>query len=290
MSLSSLNSARENGRGYVHAVSDSELRNAANIASQHHELNAFVLSRIEIALHDRWRMSGGLWGFYTPDGLDSLLYVGANIVPVLNSPFAKHEFARELRNTGRRSSSILGPQSDVLGIWELMGDSWGRPREIRSNQPFLRIDHSPAGERDNRVVVVTRNDLTEYLPASISMFTEEVGASPVANGGEPQYRRRVEETIDMGHAFAIFEGRQVIFKAEVGFTTSQCAQLQGVWVAPHVRGLGIAARALRTVIDQIQRSISPVVTLYVNDFNIPARRAYASVGFIQQGTFATVLF
>lgn len=36
--------------------------------------------------------------------------------------------------------------------------------------------------------------------------------------------------------------------------------------------------------------LAPVVTLYVNDFNAPARAAYKRVGFAQAGTFMSVLF
>jgi predicted GNAT family acetyltransferase len=32
------------------------------------------------------------------------------------------------------------------------------------------------------------------------------------------------------------------------------------------------------------------VSLYVNDYNTPARRVYARCGFRSEGTFATVLF
>jgi uncharacterized protein len=33
-----------------------------------------------------------------------------------------------------------------------------------------------------------------------------------------------------------------------------------------------------------------VVSLYVNDWNVPARRAYEHVGFTQSATFSTVMF
>ena len=36
--------------------------------------------------------------------------------------------------------------------------------------------------------------------------------------------------------------------------------------------------------------IAPVVSLYVNDHNTPARRAYAAVGFEQTATFSTIMF
>jgi len=36
--------------------------------------------------------------------------------------------------------------------------------------------------------------------------------------------------------------------------------------------------------------IAPIVSLYVNDFNAPARAAYQRVGFTESGTFMSVLF
>ena len=41
---------------------------------------------------------------------------------------------------------------------------------------------------------------------------------------------------------------------------------------------------------QIREAFASSVTLYVNDFNIPARKTYAQLGFEQHATFATVLF
>ncbi|GAB3972234.1 hypothetical protein GCM10027615_32790 [Plantactinospora veratri] len=36
--------------------------------------------------------------------------------------------------------------------------------------------------------------------------------------------------------------------------------------------------------------VAPTVSLYVNDYNAPARRVYERCGFRSVGTFATVLF
>ena len=36
--------------------------------------------------------------------------------------------------------------------------------------------------------------------------------------------------------------------------------------------------------------VAPVVSLYVNEHNEPARRAYARVGFTQTAEFTTVMF
>jgi predicted GNAT family acetyltransferase len=41
---------------------------------------------------------------------------------------------------------------------------------------------------------------------------------------------------------------------------------------------------------EASRSIAPVVSLYVNDFNTPARAAYRRAGFTDAGRLMSVLF
>ena len=53
---------------------------------------------------------------------------------------------------------------------------------------------------------------------------------------------------------------------------------------------GLAAPGMAAVVNEARRSISPVVSLYVNDFNAPARAAYRRAGFREVGEFMSVLF
>ncbi len=108
--------------------------------------------------------------------------------------------------------------------------------------------------------------------------------------GHPIYRSRVRQLIGLGWSFARIEDGRVVFKAEVAHATPQAAQIQGVWVAPDRRGEGLAASGVAAVAEACRRDIAPVVSLYANIWNEPARRAYARVGFEQTGTFATVMF
>jgi predicted GNAT family acetyltransferase len=47
---------------------------------------------------------------------------------------------------------------------------------------------------------------------------------------------------------------------------------------------------MAAVVEAARRDIAPIVSLYVNDFNVAARRSYERVGFREVGTFASVLF
>jgi predicted GNAT family acetyltransferase len=134
------------------------------------------------------------------------------------------------------------------------------------------------------------DELDILWPASVAMFTEEVGVSPTIGDGGAAYRARLEQLIRSGRAFARIEHGRVIFKAEIGAVTPQACQVQGVWVRPDCRGQGLAAPGMAAVVVEAARSIAPLVSLYVNEYNHPARAAYRRVGFAEIGRFMSVLF
>ena len=58
---------------------------------------------------------------------------------------------------------------------------------------------------------------------------------------------------------------------------------------PHVVADPVARARLEREAEAL-RTVAPTVSLYVNDFNVPARRAYERVGLCNVGTFSSVLF
>ena len=76
----------------------------------------------------------------------------------------------------------------------------------------------------------------------------------------------------------------------IGIITPYAAQVQGVWVPPDRRGEGLATRGMAAVVEAVRRDIAPVVSLYVNEWNGPARAAYERVGFSETARFATIMF
>ena len=253
-------------------------------------VNVFVGSRVREAGLDPARLGGQVWGHQPGGRLTSLCYAGANLVPVAATPPAITAFAGRARLLGRRCSSIVGPAPEALGLWELLRPYWGQPREIRAAQPVMAISGPPQVAPDPLVRRVRPDELRILLPASVAMFTEEVGVSPIGPDGGGAYRARVSELIGMGRAFARIEDGQVVFKAEIGSVTPLACQVQGVWVRPELRGRGLATAGMAAVVAEALRNVAPVVSLYVNDFNRPARAAYRRVGFTDTATFASVLF
>ena len=215
-----------------------------------------------------------------------------NLQPIGGGPREWAALADHLVAQPRVCSSIVGRAEAVTTMWQVLGAAWGVPRAVRVAQPLLTIsrgDAVPPG--DARVRPIRTADLERYLPASVAMFTEELGVSPVQSAGAAaDYRRRVAGLIAAGRAFGILdEAGSVVFKADLGTVSAHTCQIQGVWVRPDVRGRGLATAAMARVLRHALE-LAPTASLYVNDFNTPARRLYARLGMTEVAVLSTVLF
>lgn len=290
---------------------DTDLAAAIRLCALDPVASVLVAARVEAAMaRGTWSVGGEFWGFHRDGELAGVCWSGANLAPVVpeNDPEALDAFAVLARAQGRRCSSIVGEADLVLGLWSRLARTWSRPREIRADQPSLMIDHDSPVAPDPRVTRSAETDFPLLLPACIAMFEEEVGYSPVAGPGGP-YESRVRSLISAGLSFSRIESRaddgalrrapapvagrvtrDVVFKAEVGAVAGGVAQVQGVWVAPRYRGRHLSESGMAAVVAAVRHDVAPVVSLYVNDYNLRALATYSAVGFRQVGTFATVLF
>jgi uncharacterized protein len=237
-----------------------------------------------------WRADGRIYGYGSGRRIESLCWSGAHLVPVCATPPAVAAFADLLGAERRICSSIIGRSDAVLDLWDRLGGHWGPARDIRPHQPLLVADTDPPIPPDPAVRLVQPNEIDQLFPAAVAMYTEEVGVSPLIDDGGRGYRRRIAELVRGKRAYARFVGKRVIFKAELAIVTDRTTQIQGVWVDPEFRGRGLAAAAMAAVTGDALRRVAPTVSLYVNDYNEPARRVYARCGFVSAGSFATVLF
>jgi uncharacterized protein len=231
-------------------------------------------------------IGGELW---TRRGVDeSLCYAGANLIPLRGRPNDLNAFADEAMSSSRRCSSLVGRADLVMPMWRRLEPTWGPARDVRDRQPLMALNSMPTCAIDPGVRQVRPDELDTYLVAAIDMFIGEVGVDPRLGDGGRGYRRRVANLIAAGRAWARFEHGEVVFKAEVGSQSPAVGQIQGVWVHPERRGQGLGTAGTGTLAAVIVGT-GRTASLYVNNFNTVARATYARVGFVEVGTFATVL-
>lgn len=275
----------------VRVMTHRDLATVVSLLSANPVENVFVAARVRTSGVEAASLGCPIWGYEREGTVRALCHAGSNMVPVNADEEAVAAFV-EYAGEDRFCSSIIGPSTVAMSLWrqlsERWGPTWSTVREARPRQPVMAIQGDPAITPDPRVRRVTLDHWDAYYEAAVRMYTEEVGVSPLV-GNPAGYRFYVRQLITSGRAFGIFEDDRVLFKADLGSVSGSVSQVQGVWVDPDLRGQRIAAPAMAGVV-QLSRSVAPVVSLYVNDFNLPALATYSRVGFTQVGEFATILY
>jgi len=239
--------------------------------------------------------------------ITGVIWTGANLVPALPGfdDDAIDAVADAMLGRVPRPSALVGEADVVLRMWERVERKWGPTRDRRPEQWLMALSGAPTrpappdpGDRTldslrlEPVRAASLDDFDAVLPAAVHMFIGEVGYDPLEHG-RAGYEERLRRLIRLGRSYIQYGSiqgvRQVVFKAEAGIVGGGVAELQGVWVHPTLRGRGYGRAGVADVVDLVRDGLAPTVSLYVNDYNDRAIRAYEAVGFERVGTFATVM-
>src|SRR5579875_2050632 len=259
--------------------------------------NVVLAARLEqLGTLDPARIGGAVLGLRDGDGrLAAAVFSGGNLLPLAGTGADLQAIGTALASRRRTCNSVVGPAASVAALWDVLEPAWGPARLVRDRQPLLLLDQPPRIDEPPAALpapvrLMTDADLDAYLPAAVAMFREELDLPPLAPAMVGEYRRRVAGLIRRGRAFGVLdEDGQVLFKADIGSVSRHTCQVQGVWTRPDQRGRGIATAALVDVLRQ-GLELAPTVSLYVNDFNSPARRLYERLGMREVGALTTILF
>ncbi len=273
--------------GRVRLLTESDRSDALELCERHPYESLFLASRIAHQGIEREDLGCPIWGYEVDGSLVALCHDGVNLSVIgdeeSHAPFAEYIGPRD------QTASIMGPSASVQGIYRALIDRWGRswgdPRQIRGNQPLFFIDHDPILPPDLRVRLVNSDEEYPYYRAAVAMYEEEVGPLDCA----ASYRRYISTLIASGMSFGAYADGQFWFKSEIGCWYRDRAQIEGVWMAPHLRGRRLAPSAFAQVLLLARRRF-PKISLYVNSYNRVAYHLYLSVGMRQIATMSTILY
>lgn len=276
-------------RSPVRPLTRSDVDDALELCSRNVAAHVFVAARILESVPTG--SVAAAMGVREDGRLTSMCWSSANVVPVESTAEARSMYAERIRRARGRVASLLGPRDEVVHLWDVLEPHWGTPRAVREHQPLLSTATPPSAlgvELDPRVRPARADEVDLVLPAAAHMFTAEIGYAPYT-GSPRSYRGSLASLIARGHTYVVVEDGEVVFKTDIGSLALGCAQLQGVWLAPRLRGQGLAVPMLASVMEQVMAGPAPLVSLYVNDFNGPALATYQRLGFAPVGDFTTVL-
>lgn len=221
-------------------------------------------------------------------GVRGVGFFGRHMVLAADDNRAVDAFA-ELAPSNHYERMIVAPRPIVERYWERVRSKHISPRLIRKSQPLLAVDSQTLrGDVDG--VRVRRAHTTEWLPVAVNsaaMIREELGYDPRA--GSAEFDQNVRASVERGTWWVGEHQQHLCFYCNAGPHSAYTLQLQGIWTPPELRGRGFANASLFGICEKLLQE-HPTLSLYVNDFNVPALKLYERLGFKQVGEFMTLLF
>lgn len=177
--------------------------------------------------------------------------------------------------------AMISPAHLVEVLWVQLRTRLDPPTVVRMNQPIYALKPRLDFPDLNVARYSNVRDLDQLVPACAAMHKEEVGIDPLERDA-PGYRERIRELVDKKRSVVRVVDGMIAAKCEYSAVTNDAVQLMGVWTDPRYRRQGLAFEMLREVCGHLIRK-GRTVTLFVNDFNLPAIGLYESLGFHRIG-------
>ena len=273
------------GRWALNALADDDIRSAIAFLQQDRLTNIYLLSRLQ---EERAVAATQTYAVRHNGRIVVIASLATNIVlaadprtpdEILDSAIAI--IADRIVNRMIPVRAIISPATLVELLWNRLRSRLDPPTVVRMNQPvYANKRHFDFPDLKHARLSSLR-DLDQLVPACAAMHKEEVGIDPLERDAAG-YRERIRELIERKRSIVYVEGGRIVSKCEFSAVTEDAVQLMGVWTDPRYRRRGLSRTTLREVCGHVFRG-GRDVTLFVNDFNLPAIRLYESLGFQRIG-------
>ncbi|MHB8418765.1 MAG: GNAT family N-acetyltransferase [Myxococcales bacterium] len=199
-------------------------------------------------------------------------------VPSVPDSRAAQQLGAALRRLPMLSS--VGDRAAVDALWISHGGPARRPRLARL-QRLMQLTPDDMGPWVTPQLRPARPaDLPQVFEASALMQRDDLGVDP--RSADPAgHERRCLDRIQAGRTYVLFEGGDLLFKADVGARSRYGAQLEGVYTAEGVRHRGVATKGLGQLCRTLLSGL-PRLTLHADAGNEAALGLYRKLGFTAQ--------
>ena len=203
--------------------------------------------------------------------------IGRNTTFEARSDEAIRAFAYAAR-THKNIKMVFGETGQLSEFWRHYAPSGLRHRS-ETTQLLFEVHERPEREEPGfDLRPAEMKELGEVTKAHAAMVFDETGTDPLTSDAEG-FHSRCAGRIDQGRVWVHMAAGRLLFKADVVSDTPQAKYLEGLWVDPEFRGLGVARRCLSNLCRRLLNG-SNAVCAFVESKNTRAQSLYFKNGFL----------
>jgi predicted GNAT family acetyltransferase len=179
----------------------------------------------------------------------------------------------------------MSEHEDALKFWSYYAGA-AQPRltctELLFETAFPMLVHDCEWELRN----ARPDELKQVAEAHAEVAFIETGNDPLARDREG-FLARTARRIEMGRTFVVFDSDTLVFKADIIAEADGIIYLEGIYVAPEMRGQGIAAKCL-SKLNLMLLERADTVCMLSNERFEHAHRSFQKAGFRITGKCTTL--
>ncbi len=230
---------------------------------------------------------GTFFGFRNGAGeLEGVALIGHTTLVEARSERALKALAFRARTSETPIHLIMSSDEDAQRFFDHYGSGSLLPRLVSRELLFSTSFPFPVQDCQWEVTLAEPSQLEQIARAHAEVAFIESGIDPMSH--DPQgFIERALRRIEKGRTFVVFEDEKLVFKADIIAEASDVIYLEGIYVAPEMRGRGVAPKCLAQVSLGLLERASAVCLL--SNVDLPhAHRSFLRAGYQQQDMLTTI--
>ncbi len=209
--------------------------------------------------------------------LEGVALIGHTTLIESRSADSLHAFALIARQSETPIHIMMSDGKTVETFWNYYADFNQKPRLVCTELLFELSFPFLVQECEWDIRLAEKDELTPIAEAHAEVAFIESGVDPLLKDREG-FLKRTLRRIEKERTFVVFENGKLLFKADIAAETSDVYYLEGIYVAPEMRGKNVGASCLAKLSLKLLNHKQHICLLTNVDFN-NAHRSFEKAGY-----------
>lgn len=220
------------------------------------------------------------------DELEGVALIGHTTLVEARSEESLKAFAQLARNSETPIKMMMSDGENIQLFWQHFSDGIRRPRLICEERLFELSFPFFAQHNGWEIRTATESELETVAEAHAEVAFVESGVDPLRQDRDG-FLKRTLRRIRQNRTFVVFDGKRLVFKADIAAQTEDVIYLEGIYVAPEFRGRGIGSECLSKLSLMLLEKAEHICLLSNVEF-AAAHRTYLKAGFKSEDRCTTL--